>query len=229
VRDNGHTSDPHALVRALIRHAVARGATLTRARVVGFEDNGAQVSAVVTDAGRVPASHVVLAAGAWSRPLAAQLGDRVPLDTERGYHVVVHDPEKRPRTPMMYVDGNFGAIPMDMGLRLVGTVELGGLEAAPDWNRAALLLKQGRALFPGLGACADGDARITRWMGFRPSLPDSLPVIGASSRFANAFHAFGHGHVGMCGGSTTGRVIADLVAGRSPSIPIEPFSPKRFS
>lgn len=229
IRENGHTSDPHGLVKALIGHAVSRGARVLQERVIGFEDNGAQVTAVATEQGLVQASHVVLAAGAWSRPLAAKLGDRLPLDTERGYHVVVRDPEKRPRTPMMYVDGNFGAIPMDMGLRLVGTVELAGLDAPPDWNRAALLLKQGRALFPGLAACADDDARITRWLGFRPSMPDSLPVIGPASRYANALYAFGHGHVGMCGGSTTGRVIADLVAGRAPAVPLEAFSARRFA
>ena len=176
-------------------------------------------------------SHVVLACGAWSRPLAAQLGDRVPLDTERGYHVIVKHPEKGPRTPTLYVDGHFGATPMDMGLRIIGTVELAGLDAPPNWARANVLLGKAQALYPGLaaGLAPDSDdPRLTRWLGFRPSMPDSLPVIGASSRFANAWHAFGHGHVGMCAGSTTGRVIADLVAGRTPCVPVAPFSPQRF-
>jgi len=227
VRANGHVSDPHALVQALATHAAARGAKLFQERVTGFEHNGAQVTAVVTERRRHAASRVVVACGAWSKPLAEELGDRVPLDTERGYNVVVKDPEKGPRTPTLYVDGSFGATPMDMGLRLVGTVELAGLDAPPNWKRADVLLKQGRALYPGL-APKDDASRITRWLGFRPSMPDSLPVIGPSSRFANAYYAFGHGHIGMCGGSTTGRVIADLIAGRAPCVPIEPFSPKRF-
>jgi len=227
VRANGHVSDPRALVQTLAAHAAARGAKVLQERVTGFEHNGGQVTAVVTGERRHAASRVVVACGAWSKPLAAELGDRVPLDTERGYHVVVKDPEKGPRLPTLYVDGNFGATPMDMGLRLVGTVELAGLEAPPNWKRADVLLKKGRALYPGLAP--ENDARrITRWLGFRPSMPDSLPVIGPSSRFANAYYAFGHGHIGMCGGATTGRVIADLIAGRAPCVPIAPFSPRRF-
>jgi len=227
VRENGHTSDPLDLVTRLVRHAVDRGAHVVRERVTGFEDNGAAVTAVVTDQGRHPASHVVIAAGAWSKPLAASLGDPVPLDTERGYHAQVKDPERGPRIPTLYVDGNFGAIPMTAGVRLVGTVELAGLEAPPDWRRADVLLAKGRSLYPGLLADGD-DSRVSRWLGFRPSMPDSLPVIGPSSRFPNAIHAFGHGHVGMCAGSTTGRVVADLVSGRAPCVPIEPFSARRF-
>lgn len=228
VRANGHTSDPRALVQALVSHATASGAHLVRERVVGFEQNGAGVRAVLTTHGRRPASHIVLACGAWSKPLAKKLGDAIPLDTERGYHINIAQPEKGPRTPTLYVDGNFSATPMRGGLRFTGTVELAGLKAAPNWRRADLLLRQGRRLYPGL--CASDDAsRITRWMGFRPSLPDSLPVIGRSTRFANAFYAFGHGHVGMCGASTTGRAIADLVAGRSPCVALAPFRPDRFS
>ena len=239
VRANGHVSDPRALVEALAAHAVTRGATLLRERVTGFEHNGAGINAVVTETGRHAASHVVLACGAWSRPLAAQLGDRVPLDTERGYHVMVKHPEKGPRTPTLHVDGSFGATPMDMGLRIIGTVELAGLDAPPNWNCADLLLRKAQALYPGLAAGLthsitpglaqdSADPRLTRWLGFRPSMPDSLPVIGASSRFVNAWHAFGHGHVGMCAGSTTGRVIADLIAARTPCVPVEAFSPRRF-
>ena len=227
VRANGHTSDPLALVRSLVAHARSRGARVLRERVTGFEHNGAQVSAVVTGQGRHAAGRVVLACGAWSKPLAKQLGDTLPLDTERGYQIIVNNPEKGPRTPTLYVDGHFGATPMDMGLRFTGTVEFAGLEAPPDWRRADVLLRQGRRLYPGLASGEDA-GRVSRWMGFRPSMPDSLPVIGPASRFANAFYAFGHGHVGMCAASTTGRVVADWVAGREPCVPIEPFSPKRF-
>ena len=227
VRANGHTSNPQALVQALVAHAALRCARVLRERVIGFEDNGTAVSAVITDRGRHVAAQVVLACGAWSKPLAERLGDRLPLDSERGYHVQILRPEKGPRRPTLYVDGSFGVTPMDAGLRITGTVELAGLDAPPDWRRADSLLRQGRQLYPGL--CPGDDAvRIERWLGFRPSMPDSLPVIGPSSRFANAFYAFGHGHIGMCAGSSTGRVVADLVAGRSPCVPIGPFSPRRF-
>jgi D-amino-acid dehydrogenase len=185
------------------------------------------VASVRTDLARHPARAVVLAAGAWSKPLAAELGDRVPLDTERGYHTVVRDPEKTVRTPALFVDGNFGLTPMETGLRLVGTVELAGLDAPPNWARSRVLLEQGKRILPGL--LADNDlSRVSRWLGFRPSLPDSLPVIGPSSRYANAFYAFGHGHVGMCGASTTGKLISALVTGNTPEIDIKAFSAQRF-
>ncbi len=198
-----------------------------RERVSDFEHNGANVTAVVTDQGRHEATCVVLACGAFSRPLARHLGDEMPLDTERGYHVIIKNPEKRPRTPTLFVDGNFSATLMDRGLRFPGTVELASLAAPPNWRRADVLLRGARCLYPGL-LPEDDVNRVTRWMGFRPSMPDSLPVIGPSSGFANAFYAFGHGHVGMCGGSTTGRVIADLVARRVPCVPLGAFSARRF-
>ena len=224
---NGHTANPLRLVQALARHAVERGARIVRERVVGFEHNGRDITGVRTQSAVHPASAVVLAAGAWSKELAAKLGDVVPLDTERGYHTVVANPEKTVRTPSLFVDGSFGVTPMETGLRLVGTVELAGLDAPPNWARARVLLEQGRRILPGL--LADNDtSRVSQWIGFRPSLPDSLPVIGPSSRYANAFYAFGHGHVGMCGAPTTGAIMTDLVCGRAPAIDIKPFSARRF-
>ena len=224
---NGHTANPLRLVQALARHAVERGARIVRERVVGFAHNGSAVTGVRTESAVHPASAVVLAAGAWSGALAAALGDAVPLDTERGYHTIVTNPEKTVRTPALFVDGSFGVTPMETGLRLVGTVELAGLDAPPNWARARVLLEQGRRMLPGL--LADNDAsRVSQWLGFRPSLPDSLPVIGPSSRYANAFYAFGHGHVGMCGAPTTGKIVCDLVCGRAPSIDLRPFSARRF-
>ncbi|MBV9814768.1 MAG: FAD-binding oxidoreductase, partial [Alphaproteobacteria bacterium] len=116
---------------------------------------------------------------------------------------------------------------MDNGLRFAGTVELAGLEAAPDWRRAHILLEQGRKMLPGLAGSHPED-RISVWMGHRPSLPDSLPVIGPSRASPDVIHAFGHGHVGMTSAPMTGKIIADLVTGRPPSIDIGPFSAARF-
>jgi D-amino-acid dehydrogenase len=205
-----------------------RGGRVVQERVVGFDDNRKAITAVRTEQNSYLAKAVVLAAGAWSKPLAAQLGDDVPLDTERGYHVIVKNPEKTLRTPAIFVDGSFGVTPMETGLRLVGTVELAGLDAPPNWARADVLLKQGKRILPGLLADND-DSRVSRWLGFRPSLPDSLPVIGPSSRFGNAFYAFGHGHIGMCGASTTGRILSDLVSEKQPCIDIAPFSARRWT
>jgi D-amino-acid dehydrogenase len=166
---------------------------------------------------------VVLTGGAWSRGLAAALGARVPLDTERGYHVMLPQPGVEPRSAMLFPALGFGATPMAEGFRIAGTVEFGGLEAAPDWRRADALVAHAQRLFPGLGT--DG---AQRWMGYRPSMPDSLPVIGRSPKHANAYFAFGHGHLGLTLAAVTGRLIADLVAGRSPSLDPSPYRIDRF-
>jgi D-amino-acid dehydrogenase len=127
----------------------------------------------------------------------------------------------------MCVSGKFVVTPMDSGLRVAGTVEFGGLAAAPDWRRAELLARQAERMYPRLaGAFRDG--AYARWMGFRPSLPDSLPVIGRSRRHPEAVLAFGHGHVGMAAGPMSGRLVADLVGGRAPTVDPAPFSPARF-
>ncbi len=228
IRENGHCSNPHALAQALGRLIASRGGALLCEQVTGFETNEQAVTAVVTDRGRHPASHVVLAAGAWSKNMARQLGDDVPLDTERGYHIVIRDAESGPRIPTTWAEGKTVATPMEMGLRFAGTVEFAGLDAPPNWERATMQLRLGRQMYPRLSPNYS-EERLTRWMGFRPSMPDSLPVIGRATRYRNAVHAFGHGHVGLCAGSTTGRLVADLIADRKPVIPIEAFAPTRFA
>lgn len=227
IPDNGHTTDPHALISALADAFQRDGGAIVngRARSLAFE--GQTLVGIETDVGRLAADRVVIAAGAFSKPLASELGDDIPLDTERGYHVVIRDPEITPRTSMLDAEGKFVCTPMNGGLRLAGTVEFGGLDAAPDMRRARKLLTLGRRLFPGLAADYP-EERLETWMGFRPSLPDSLPVIGPSRRSPEVFYAFGHGHVGIAGAAQTGRIIADLVAGRPPAIDIAPFSPARF-
>ena len=227
ISENGHCGNPLRMVQALAEHVVRNGGRIERARALGFVTMNGRVSAVRSDAGDRPASHVVLAAGAWSRQLAIALGDRLPLDTERGYHVTIKDPEVTPRLPAMASEGKFAVTPMEMGLRVAGTVEFGGLDAPPNWRRARILLSQAQAMYPGLSRDI-GEDRTTTWMGFRPSMPDSLPVIGPSSGFANAFHAFGHGHVGLAAAPMTGRLVADLIAGRTPCLDPTPFSARRF-
>jgi D-amino-acid dehydrogenase len=227
IEENGHVESPQGLVLALVEAVVRAGGTIKRATVTGFKRDGGAVTAVQTDQGEVPCSAVVLAAGAWSKPLAKMLGDDLPLESERGYHVVLKDPEVAPRIPTMGYEAKSVATPMNMGLRIAGTVEFAGLEAAPDWRRAEILVTHAQAMYPGL-ARTIGPERFTRWMGHRPSLPDSLPAIGRSSGAANAWLAFGHGHVGLAAGAMTGRLVADLVAGRPPCIPAEPYAPGRW-
>ena len=228
VRENGHTSNPLALVERLVEHFVRSGGELVQGRAYGFRLEGGRLIAIQTVAGDLPADAAIVCAGAYSKPLAAALGDRVPLETERGYHLMVRDPEIMPRIPTADADGKFVATPMDIGLRFAGTVELAGLEAPPDWRRARILLEQGRKMLPGL-AGSHPQERTSVWMGHRPSLPDSLPVLGPSRATPDVIYAFGHGHVGMTSAPMTGKIVADLVSGRPPSIDVAPFAPGRFA
>lgn len=222
--ENGSTLDPAALVKALHAQCVADGARSLATFATGFERAGDTVRAVRLASGELlPCDGVVVAAGAWSAPLARQLGTRVPLETQRGYHVTVQSSNLVLRHTVMASEANLMINPMAMGLRLAGSVEFAGLRRPPDYRRADVLLAQGRELFPHLDA-----SRTTRWMGHRPCLPDSLPVIGRAPRVANAWLAFGHGHVGMCAGASTGREVAHLVAGRAPQVDLAPFRAERF-
>jgi D-amino-acid dehydrogenase len=227
IRGNGHTTNPHRLVNRLADAFRRNGGEIVKARVEGFTLDGARLQAIRTDRGPLPAGKAVVCAGAFSRPLAKELGNELPLETERGYHLIVRDPETVPRIPTTEAEGKFVATPMEMGLRFAGTVELAGLDAPPDWRRAHILLKQGRRLYPALKESYPED-RISVWMGHRPSFPDSLPAIGPSRRSPDVFYAFGHGHVGLMSGPMTGKTVADLVAGRKPSMDVTPFRPDRF-
>ena len=229
VRENGHIGDPHGLVTRLAEQVPRQGGAIVRARAIGFRLDGGRFVAVATDtAGDIAADAAVVCAGAHSKDLAAMLGDRIPLETERGYHLMIRDPEIMPRIPTADGDGKFVATPMDQGLRFAGTVELAGLAAPPDWRRARVLLEQGRRMLPGLAA-DHPEERLSLWMGHRPSLPDSLPALGRSQAGRNVLYAFGHGHVGMTAAPMTGRIVADLIAGRPAPIDIAPFAPARFA
>lgn len=228
LRANGHTTDPHALVAQLATAFVRHGGVVHRTSVTGFAMDGSRLRALRTDEGELAAQVAVVAAGIWSKSLAAELGDRVPLETERGYHLMIRDPDVVPSVPTTDAEGKFVATPMDKGLRFAGTVEFAGLRAPPNWQRARVLLRHGRRMLPGL-AERYPESRLSMWMGHRPSLPDSLPVIGRSRASPDVLYAFGHGHVGMTAAPATGKVIADLVAERQPSVNIEPFGVDRFT
>jgi D-amino-acid dehydrogenase len=228
VSENGHCENPHAMVNALAEALVRAGGEVRRAKVTGFAQDGGKVTTVRTEQGDITCSGVVLAAGAWSKPLAEALGDSPPLDTERGYHVMIETPEVAPRVPTMDCDLKAVATPMATGLRVAGTVEFAGIAAPPNWGRADKLLRVARMMYPSLPA-GIAEARVKKWMGFRPSMPDSLPVIDRATGTANAWYAFGHGHVGLAAGAMTGRLVADLVGGRTPVIDPAPYAARRFA
>ena len=222
--ENGSTPDPEALVKAIYGQAITDGAAHLRNRVTGFRAADGVIDGVTLDNGEtVGVDGVVVAAGAWSGTLAKELGAKVPLESQRGYHVTIADPGISLNRNVMAVEQNIMVNPMSMGLRLAGTVEFAGLKAAPNYARAEALLGVGRKVFPKLRADT-----YTPWMGHRPCMPDSMPVIDRAPKYENAWLGFGHGHVGMCGGATTGREIAHLVAGRPPEVDLHPFRATRF-
>ncbi len=213
-------TDPGAAMTRLAAHLGTRAEVLT-ARATRLTR---QVDGVIIEGPglRLHARRVVIAAGAHSRALAAQAGDRVPLDTERGYHAEWDMAAPRLQRPVCPLSRGAYLCPMTGRLRVAGTVELGGLTAAPSPHRIARLVEGARLVFPDLGP------PDRTWMGLRPSMPDSLPVIGPSQAGAEVMHAYGHGHIGVTLAPVTARIIADLLAGRVPEIDIAPFRPGRF-
>jgi D-amino-acid dehydrogenase len=221
--EQGHVTNPLRLSQALAARLREGGARFVQQSAIGFEMRDGRVVRVRTEGEAIETDAVVLAAGAHSKPLAARLGADVPLETERGYHVMIEDPSIQPRIPVCSGEGKFFATPMEGGLRVAGTVELGGLLAQPNWRRADGLLHGTKRLLPGLT-----HGVVDRWMGHRPSLPDSKPVIGRAPAAPNSFLAFGHGHVGLTAAAPTAGIVAALVSGDEPPIDIAPFSAERF-
>jgi len=219
--DCAFVTNPKRAVEALAAAFVAAGGRIERAEVTGFDLAAAQ-RRLLTANGALEADLLVLAAGAWSRGLAARLGARVPLDTERGYHIMLPTPEPNLRRPVLWGEKGFVLGPMEEGVRLNSQVELAGLDAPPDFRRIRSLLPLARRMLPSLVP----DER-SAWLGFRPSLPDSRPVIGPSPRHRDVWLAFGHHHLGLTHGPVTGRIVADLVAGRDPGLDMTPYRADR--
>jgi D-amino-acid dehydrogenase len=223
IPDQGYVANPERLVKAIAARFQQDGGTLLERRVLDIEVGEGGARALVTDAGRLPVETLVVCAGVHSGELTARLGEPVPIEAERGYHVTYSDPRIELPMPVHVADAKVFVTPMEMGVRIAGQAEFAGIYAEPDYRRAEVLEKHMNRLFPE-AHCADS----TRWMGRRPAMPDSLPVLGPSARHRNVYYAFGHGHLGLCGGAASGRLVADLVSGRPPAIDLSPFRVDRF-
>jgi D-amino-acid dehydrogenase len=227
VEAGGHCTDPGGYVAALVREAEARGAHRHRTRARGFAIAQGRLAAVRTEAGDIACDRAVIAAGAFSKTLAAAGGDRVSLETERGYHAMILGAECGPRTPLMPSDGKMANTVMRAGLRIAGQVELAGLAARPNWQRAEILRDYALRTYPRLPRTLPPE-RVRFWMGHRPATPDALPCLGPASASRDIVHAFGHGHVGLAAGATTARLVADMIGDRPPALDLSPYSPQRF-
>lgn len=217
--------NPGRLVKALARDLVNRQGSICRAevRAIKPDADGRIVVETASGSGALEAGSVVLAAGVWSATLAKGLGHDFPLVSERGYHVMFEDPGLHLAQPVMLADSKVVATSMEEGLRLAGTAEFADVDRPASMRRVAALRETAIRLLPALR-----DGRWRHWTGARPSLPDTLPVIGRSHLHRNVCFAFGHGHTGLTASATTARAIADLVAGDKPPLDMHPFRAERF-
>jgi D-amino-acid dehydrogenase len=221
---HGRISDPGAYVKSLAAHLEANGGRVIRADVTDLIRENGRVTGLRLDGATLGCDAAVITTGAWSSPLAKSLGVAMPLESERGYHLELWNPSVMPRHPILVNDGQFVVTPMEGRLRLAGIVEFGGLQASPSEGPFKLLMSSIRAAMPDLR----WDEK-TEWMGHRPVLTDSVPMIGAVPGVQGAFMGLGHHHVGLTGGAKTGRLLAQLASGQQPNIDLAPYALGRFS
>jgi D-amino-acid dehydrogenase len=222
--DSAFTTDPRALTAALAAAFVANGGTFERQEVIGIDRGEHGGVRATTSGASLSCDHLVIAAGAFSKRLAKQAGIDVPLEALRGYHLELPASNVHLSGPLIDGGMNFGAIPMAGGIRLAGTIELAGIDAPPNWHRADMLLPMAQKMLPDL----DGSNAV-RWMGHRPGLPDSLPMIGPVPHWPNVWFCFGHGQLGLTTAAVSGKALAEAMAGLDSSLDMAAFRVDRFA
>lgn len=220
---NRSVKDPYRLVLALAERFVGLGGQIEQGEVAGFTRSDAMREVVLKDGRRLPADKVVICAGAFSAKLARELGEPIPLETERGYHTQIMAPGISMQHSIIWPAKAFMVTPTAGGIRVGGTVEMAGLDAAPDYRRAKVTVKRAKEALPNL-RCED----FTEWMGHRPALPDTVPVLSASVKTKGLFYATGHGHLGLTYAATTARLMGELITGAKPSVDLAPYRVNRF-
>jgi D-amino-acid dehydrogenase len=223
IKRQGRATDPAAIGTALAAKAMAQGAIHVRTRVNAIEPDQGTGCTLRTDDGVHKATKIVLAAGVWSRQLLAGFGFNLPLEAERGYHLLLRNPGVTLNNSIMDAEGKYVASSMDAGVRIAGTAEFAGLDAPPNYKRARRFAKQARILFPGI-RCDEQD----EWMGARPSFPDSLPCLGEIPGLNGVIAAFGHSHYGLGMAPGTARLIADWVTGQTANANMAAYAIDRF-
>jgi D-amino-acid dehydrogenase len=218
--DWSHIGDPRRIVTLLRERVRALGARFVTGSARAIESSDA---VLLADGNRVKGRRIVIAAGAWSAALAKSIGDSVLLESERGYNATLPKHGVALTREVIFAERKFVATPLDVGLRIGGAAEFAGLDAPPNYRRSDTLLTLGKRFIPGID-----DTGAAKWMGHRPATPDSLPVIGASPRMPSVVYAFGHGHLGLTQSATTAALVADVLAGRTPRVPLGPYSIARF-
>jgi D-amino-acid dehydrogenase len=218
-----HAKDPHGILKQIFKLFLKRGGKFIQTNVENLEQININETIIRSDREEYKFEKIVVASGAFSKKLTDKLGENIPLDTERGYHVHFENKENLIKRPVIFLDRGFGMTPMNQGLRAVGTVELGGLKNPPSKKRIEYIIKCAKELLPQLEQHND------EWLGFRPTLPDFLPIMGPSLKNKNIIYAFGHHHLGWTLGAVTGKIVSGIVAGEKTNLDLTPYSSKRFS
>jgi len=218
-----HTKNPRKVLLKLFDLFIKKGGLFERQNVktISFTSNNQPV--IKTDLNFYTFDKAVVACGAFSKKLTDQVDEKIPLDTERGYHVHFKGHDHLLSRPVIFLNRGFGITPMEQGLRVVGTVEFGGLDNPPSKKRIRNLVNGAKYLFPELGNHHD------EWLGFRPTLPDFLPVIGPSKNYKNLFYSFGHHHLGWTLGAISGKILAGMIAKENTNLDLSPYNSLRFS
>ncbi len=218
-----HTRDPKKVLLKLVDLFIKKGGRLEKKNVQSINFTTDDKPVIKTDLSFYNFDKIVIACGAFSKKITDQLDEKIPLDTERGYHVHFKGHDHLLTRPVIFLNKGFGITPMDQGLRVVGTVEFGGLDNPVSKKRILNLVNNAKYLFPELTEHHD------EWLGFRPTLPDFLPVIGPSKNHKNLFYSFGHHHLGWTLGAISGKIIAGLIAKESTNLDLSPYNSLRFS
>ena len=218
-----HARDPHGILKQIFRLFLNRGGKFIQTNIKSIEQSKTDETIIRSDNEEYKFEKSVVASGAFSKQFTDQLGEKIPLDTERGYHVHFKGQERLISRPVIFLDRGFGMTPMNQGLRAVGTVELGGTENPLSKKRIEYITRCAKELLPQLGAHED------EWLGFRPTLPDFLPILGPSLKNKNIIYAFGHQHLGWTLGAITGKIVSGIVAGEKTNLDLSPYSSKRFN
>ena len=220
---NRSLRDPFRLVTALADRFTALGGKIRRGAVTGFDRSGRIAAVRLAGGDPIPADDVVIAAGAHSGLLSKMLGEPIPLETERGYHTQIMAPGISMRHSIIWPARAFMVTPTAGGIRVGGTVEMAGLDAPPDYRRSKITVRRAQTALPNL-RCED----FSEWMGHRPALPDTVPVMSASAKVPGVFYATGHGHLGVTYAATTARLMGDLITGAAPPLDMRPYRIDRF-
>jgi len=218
-----HAKDPGGIVKKLFELFIERGGKYIKESVQTVKQSTNNETIIKTENNDHKFEKSVIACGAFSKKFTDQLDEKIPLDTERGYHVHFKGMENLLTRPVIFLDRGFGLTPMNQGLRAVGTVELGGLKNPISKKRIDYIVKCAKELLPQLKEHKD------EWLGFRPTLPDFLPVIGPSKNYKNIVYAFGHQHLGWTLGAITGKVVSGILANEKTNLDLSPYSSSRFN